>query len=70
MVSALRVYYDAVIAVAQMAVVGIICGFITAVITGDNSPNLPVVAIAFLLTGAFLFFRLWRKQRTAALPLG
>ena len=70
MVSTLRLYYDAVIAVALMAVVAIICGFITAVITGDNSPNLPIAAIAFLLTGAFLFFRLWRKQRTAALPLG
>jgi len=53
-----------------MAVVAIICGFITAVITGDNSLNLPIAAIAFLLTGAFLFFRVWRKQRTAALPLG
>jgi hypothetical protein len=68
-VSTLRLYYDAVIAVALMAVVAIICGFITAVITGDR-PNLPIAAIAFLLTGAFLFFRLWRKQRTAALPLG
>ena len=70
MVGSLRLYYDAVIAVALMAVVAIICGFIAAAITGDNTPNFPIAAIAFLLTGAFLFFRLWRKSRTSALPLG
>jgi hypothetical protein len=69
-VSTLRLYYDAVIAVALMAVVAIICGFIAAGIAGDNAPNFPIAAIAFLLTGAFLFFRLWRKSRTSALPLG
>jgi ABC-type dipeptide/oligopeptide/nickel transport system permease subunit len=34
--STLRLYYDAVIAVALMAVVAIVCGFIAAVITGDK----------------------------------
>ena len=69
MVSTLRLYYDTVIAVALMAVVAIICGFITAVITGGSSPNLPIAAIAFLLTGAFLFSRLWSKSRASAHPL-
>jgi hypothetical protein len=45
-VSTLRLYYDAVIAVALMAVVVIACGIIAAVITGDSSPNFPVAAIA------------------------
>jgi uncharacterized oligopeptide transporter (OPT) family protein len=67
-VSTLRLYYDAVIAVAL--IVAIICGLMTAVITGDNSPSLSIAAIAFLLTGAFSFFRLWREHRTATLPLG
>jgi ABC-type iron transport system FetAB permease component len=69
-VSTLRLYYDALIAVALMVVVAIICGFIAAGITGANAPNFPIAAIAFLLTGAFLVFRLWRKSRTSALPLG
>ena len=61
MVSTLRLYYDAVIAVALMAVVAIACGIIAAVITGDSSPNFPVAAIALLLIGAFIFLRLWSK---------
>lgn len=68
MPSTFRLYYDAVIAVALMAVVAIACGFIAAVITGGRPPNFPVAAIAFLLTGAFLFFRLWRNSRPSALP--
>ena len=69
MVSTLRLYYEAFIAIALMAVVAIICGFIAAAIIGGNTPNFPIAAIAFLLTGAFLFLRLWRKSRTSALPL-
>jgi hypothetical protein len=69
-VSTLRLYYDAVIAVALMALVAIICSFIAAVITGDSTPNFHVAAIALLLIGAFIFFRLWSKSRTSALPLG
>ena len=66
MVSTLRLYYDAHIAVALMAVV---VGFMAAIIGDDSSP-FPIAVIAFLLTGAFLSFRLWRKSRTSALPLG
>jgi hypothetical protein len=68
--STLRLYYDAVLAVALMAVVAIICGLIAGVITADSSPNFPVAVIAFLLIGAFIFLRLWIKSRTSALPLG
>jgi len=62
----IRPSYNAVIAVALMAVV---VAFIAAVIADDSSP-FPIAAIAFLLTGAFLSFRLWRKSRTSALALG
>ena len=68
--STLRLYYDAVIAVALMAVVAIVCGFIAAVITGDSWPNFPVATIAFVLICAFIVLRLWSKSRRSALPLG
>jgi hypothetical protein len=68
-VGTLRLYYDAVIAVALMAVV-IVSGFIATVITGDTPPNVPIAAIAFVLICAFIFLRLWSKSRTSALPLG
>jgi hypothetical protein len=67
-ITTIRLYYDAVIAVALMAVVAIICGSVAAVITGGSPPNLPVAAIAFLLTGAFLFSRLWRDSRRPPVP--
>ena len=70
MVTTVRLYYDAVIAVALMAVVAIIFGFVAAVITGGSPPNFPVAAIAFVLTGAVLFFRLWRNSQPPALPPG
>ena len=70
MVGSLRLYYDAVVAVALMAVVTIICGLIAAVITGDTPPNFPVATMAFVLICAFIFLRLWSKSRTSALPLG
>jgi hypothetical protein len=69
-VSTLRLYYDAVIAVALMAVVAIVCGLITAVITGDTAPNFPVTTIAFVLIWAFIFLRLWSKSHTSAVPRG
>jgi choline-glycine betaine transporter len=69
-VTTIRLYYDAVIAVALMALVAIICSFIAAVITGDSSPNFPVATIVFVLICAFIFLRLASKSRTSALPLG
>ena len=70
MVTTIRLYYDAVIAVALMTVVAVICGFVASVITGGSPPNFPVAAIAFVLTGAVLFFRLWRNSLPPALPPG
>ena len=68
MVSTIRFYYDAIIAVALMVMVAIICGFIAAVTIGGSPPNFLVAAIAFLLTGAFLFFRVWHISRRPLLP--
>jgi uncharacterized oligopeptide transporter (OPT) family protein len=63
MTGTIRLYYDAVIAVALMTVVAAVCGFVAAMITGSSPPSFPVAAIAFLLTGAVLFFRLWHNSR-------
>ena len=51
MTGTIRLYYDAVIAVALMTVVATVCGFVAAVITGGSPPSFPVAAIAFLLLG-------------------
>lgn len=61
----LRHYFDALVAVALMCVVAIVCGFIASVIIGDSPPNFAVAGIAFVLTGVFLFLRLVRQT---ALP--
>jgi len=69
-VSTLRLYYDAVVAAALMAVVAIVCGLIVALITGDSPPNFPVATIAIVLICAFMFLRLSSWSRTSAFPLG
>jgi hypothetical protein len=61
-----RLYFDAVIAVALMTVVAIVFGFIASVIIGDSPPNFPAAGTAFVLTGMFLFFRLWWTSRQLA----
>ena len=65
MVSTFRLYYDASVAVALMAVAALVCGLIAGVVTGGSSPNLPVGAIAFLVTGGIMFFRI---RRTLCAP--
>jgi len=64
----IRLYFDALIAVATMVVVAVVCGFIASVIIGDSPPNFPVAGIAFVITGLVLFVRLWRSSRQPALP--
>ena len=70
MVSTLRIYHDAVIAAALIAVVAIVCGLIAAATTGDTPLNFPVATIAFVLIGALVFLRLSSKSCTSALPPG
>jgi protein-S-isoprenylcysteine O-methyltransferase Ste14 len=64
----IRLYFDALIAVATMIVVAVVCGFVASVIIGDSPPNFPVAGIALVLTGLVLFLRLWRSTRHSALP--
>lgn len=69
MVSTIRTCYDAVVALALTAVLAIACGLVAAVIVGGRPPNLPVAAIAFLLTGAFLLFRHCNSRRSVLPPV-
>ena len=64
----IRLYFDALIAVATMVVVAVVCGFVASVIIGDSPPNFAVAGIAFVLTGLVIFLRLWRSTRQSALP--
>jgi hypothetical protein len=65
MVSTVRLYIDASYAVAWMAFVGIVCGFVFAGFTGDTERSLQVALAMFALTGAVLATRLWRMTRKA-----
>ena len=62
-VSTIRLWYDAAVAVALMAVAALVCGLIAAVVTGGSSPNLLVGTIAFLGTGGIMFVRIRRTLR-------
>ena len=63
MVSTIRLWCDAAVAIALMAIAALVCGLIAAVVTGGSSPNLPVGAIAFLVTGGIMFVRIRRTLR-------
>ena len=63
-----RILYEAVVSIARTAIVAILCGLVAGVIGGASCPNLSVSAIAFLLTGASLSFRLWRSSCASVLP--
>jgi hypothetical protein len=65
MVSTVRLYIDASYAVAWMAFVGIVCGFVVAGFTGDTRRSLHVALAMFAFTGAILAARLWRITRKA-----
>jgi hypothetical protein len=56
MVSAIRLHYDAGVAVVLTAVAALVFGLLAGVVIGGSSPNLPAATIAFLLTGGFIFF--------------
>ena len=63
MVTTIRLYCDAAVAVALTTVAALVCGLIAAVVTGGSSPNLLVGAIAFLGTGGIMCSRIRRTLR-------
>ena len=69
MPNTVRLYFDATVAVAIMATLGVISGFVAAGLTGDRILALLVAGAVFVLTGAVLMVRLWRTMHKPALPL-
>lgn len=70
MLDTVRRYIDAAVAVAVMATLGIISGFVAAGLTGDRMLAFLTALAAFALTGVVLMVRLWRMTRKPILPPG
>ena len=68
MLDALRLDFEATVAVAIMATFAIISGFASTGLTGDRWLAFLVAAVAFVLTGIVLAVRLWRMTRTPIPP--
>jgi ABC-type transport system involved in cytochrome c biogenesis permease component len=66
-VTTIRLYYDAAVAVALTTVFSIVVALIAAVIVGSNAPNVSVAVIVFALTGPILLFRLRRSWPKSAM---
>jgi hypothetical protein len=64
-----RLYIEATLAVAIMATLAVISGFVAAAITGDRPLVMATVALVFVLTGVVLALRLWRMAREQMPPL-
>ena len=69
MLSTARLYFDATVALAIMATLGVIAGFVTFAVTGDRTLALLATAAVFALTGMLLTIRLWRITRNPTLPV-
>ena len=67
MLTTIRLYYDAAVAVALTTVFAIVVALIAAVIVGGNAPNVSVAVIVFALTGPILLLRLRRSWRKSAM---
>jgi hypothetical protein len=68
MLDTLRLYFEATVAVAIMAMFAIISGFASAGLTGERWLAFLVAAVAFVLTGILLTVRLWRMTTTPIPP--
>ena len=68
MLDTVRLYFEATLAVAIMAMLAIVSGFAAAGLTGDRRLAFLVAAVAFVLTGIALTVRLWRMTRTPITP--
>ena len=66
--STARVYFDATVALAIMAALGVIAGFVAIAATGDRPLALSVTVAVFVLAGVVSTVRLWRSTRKPAQP--
>lgn len=68
MLRTVRLYLDAMVAVATMAVVGAFAGLAVAAWSGDRRLALAAGAGAFALGGAVYVVRLWRSAHATRPP--
>jgi len=68
MIGSVRLYVEGALAVATMAMLALISGFVAAAITGDRTLVVTTGAVVFILTGAILAFRLWRMGEDSTQP--
>ena len=62
-----RLYFDATVALATMATLGVISGFVAFAATGERIAALLTAVAMFALTGAVSTVRLWRQTRKPAI---
>ena len=68
MLDTVRLYFETTVAVATMAMLAIISGFVAFALAGDRTLAFFAAAAAFVLSGLVLIFRLWRMTRRPVLP--
>jgi hypothetical protein len=66
MPSTARVYFDATVALAIMAALGVIAGFVAIAATDDRRLALSVTVAVFVFAGVVSTVRLWRSTRKPA----
>ena len=64
--STARVYFDATVALAIMATLGVIAGFVAIAATGDRALALSATLFVFVVAGIVALVRLWRSTREPA----
>jgi hypothetical protein len=65
----LRLYIDAILAIAIMSFLAILGAFAAAAITGDRTLVIMTTIAVFVLSGAVFVVRLWRTTRKPVLPI-
>ena len=68
MLNTVQIYMEAAIALALMATIGIITGFIAAAATGDRAISVGACLVMLTVSGTVLAARLWRMTRAPLLP--
>jgi Na+/melibiose symporter-like transporter len=61
--STARMYFDTTVALAIMATLGVIAGFVAIAATGDRLLAFSATLAVFVLAGIVALIRLWRSTR-------
>ena len=69
MLGTARLYVEGALAIAIMATLAVIAGFVAGAISGDRMLTMATTAVVFVVTGVVLALRLRRMARAPALPL-